>query len=391
MNVIDQPAGKGKMEYKPIERQGWLSLSPINQRRWENFKKNRRGYWALRIFLVLFLFTSFAEIIANDKPLLASIDGKLMFPIFVNYEEADVLPPDPFNLPVLKFRAPHIAKIFAERGWIIWPPIRYSFATINNQPPEPFPSKPFWLYDKEARCAGYSLGTKDPACTLGNWNWLGTDDHGRDVLARVIYGFRVSILFGLILTLSSAVIGVTAGAIQGYFGGWVDLLFQRFIEIWSAMPLFYLLLIVAAVLAPGFWILLGIMLVFSWITFVGVVRAEFFRARNLEYVKAARALGVGNFTIMFRHMLPNAMVATLTFLPFILSGSITTLTSLDFLGFGMPLGSASLGELLQQGKNHTDAPWLGITGFVVISTMLSLLVFIGEATRDAFDPRKTFE
>jgi microcin C transport system permease protein len=229
------------------------------------------------------------------------------------------------------------------------------------------------------------------ACNLGNWNWLGTDDQGRDVLARVIYGFRISVLFGLILTLASAIIGVTAGAVQGYFGGWVDLIFQRFIEIWSAMPLLYLLLIIASILAPGFWILLSIMLVFSWVAFVGVVRAEFYRARNLEYVKAARALGVGNATIMFRHMLPNAMVATLTFLPFILSGSISTLTSLDFLGFGLPPGSASLGELLQQGKNNLEAPWLGISGFIVISLMLSLLVFIGEATRDAFDPRKTFE
>ena len=380
-----------EFQYKPLQNRGWFSLTPINQRRWSNFKKNRRGYWAMWIFLTLFLLTLVAEFIANDRPIIASVDGKVLFPIFVNYEEADILPPDPFNLPVADFRAPHIIEAIEQNGWALWPPVRYSYRTINKQLPEPAPSKPFWLYDSEKRCNAYNNGIDDAACNLGNLNWLGTDDQGRDVLARVIYGFRISILFGLILTISSAIIGVTAGAVQGYFGGWVDLIFQRVIEIWSAMPLLYLLLIIASILAPGFWILLGIMLMFSWVAFVGVVRAEFFRARNLEYVKAARALGVGNGTIMFRHMLPNAMVATLTFLPFILSGSITTLTSLDFLGFGLPPGSASLGELLQQGKNNLEEPWLGISGFVVISLMLSLLVFIGEATRDAFDPRKTFE
>ncbi len=386
-----QKSSDETMEYTPLPRRGWFSLSPINQRRWANFKKNRRGYWAMWIFIFLFLITLVAEIIANDRPIVAMLDGKLMVPIFVNYEENDILPPDEFNLPTVDYRAPHIIEAFAEKGWALWPPVRYSYRTINKQLPEPAPSKPFWLYSAEKRCSGYVDGVEDIACNIGNLNWLGTDDQGRDVLARAIYGFRISILFGLILTILSAIIGVTAGAVQGYFGGWVDLIFQRIIEIWSAMPLLYLLLIIASILAPGFWILLGIMLMFSWVAFVGVVRAEFFRARNLEYVKAARALGVGNMTIMFRHMLPNAMVATLTFLPFILSGSITTLTSLDFLGFGLPPGSASLGELLQQGKNNLEEPWLGITGFIVISMMLSLLVFIGEATRDAFDPRKTFE
>jgi microcin C transport system permease protein len=243
----------------------------------------------------------------------------------------------------------------------------------------------------EKRCAAYPLGVDDPGCNLGNLNWLGTDDQARDVLARVIYGFRISVLFGLILTGISALIGVSMGAIQGFFGGWTDLLLQRFIEIWSAMPVLYILLIIASVLPPGFWILLGIMLVFSWVALVGVVRAEFLRARNFEYVNAARALGVGNMTIIYRHLLPNAMVATLTFLPFILSGSITTLTSLDFLGFGLPPGSPSLGELIAQGKDNLRSPWLGITAFVVISLMLSLLIFIGEAARDAFDPRKTFQ
>jgi microcin C transport system permease protein len=392
MDNQDAKLKDGKDQISTIQKRSRFALSPINQRRKANFKKNRRGYWAMWIFMVLFLVTLAAEFLANDRPIIASIDGKTLYPIFVDYEENDILEEDPFNLPVVDFRAPHIEEAFQEKqGWMIWPPIRYSYRTINKQLPEPAPAKPFWLYDIDERCNAYLSGVSDSACNIGNWNWLGTDDQGRDVLARVIYGFRISILFGLILTLASAVIGVSAGAIQGYFGGWVDLIFQRIIEIWSAMPLLYLLLIVASILEPGFWILLGIMLMFSWVSFVGVVRAEFFRARNLEYVKAARALGVGNITIMFRHMLPNAMVATLTFLPFILSGSITTLTSLDFLGFGLPPGSASLGELLQQGKNNLESPWLGISGFIVISLMLSLLVFIGEATRDAFDPRKTFE
>src|SRR3954454_8478448 len=240
---------------------------------------------------------------------------------------------------------------------------------------EAAPAKPSWMYGKEQRCNRYPLGVEDPNCTIGNWNWLGTDDQARDVLARVIYGFRISVLFGLILTVCSAVIGVAAGAFQGYFGGMVDLLFQRFIEIWSSIPVLYLLLIVAAVLPPGFFILLGLMLLFSWVALVGVVRAEFLRARNFEYVNAARALGVPNLTIMFRPLLPNAMVATLTFLPFILNGSISTLTSLDFLGFGLPPGSPSLGELLAQGKANLQAPWLGLAGFFVIAFMLSLLIF----------------
>jgi microcin C transport system permease protein len=230
----------------------------------------------------------------------------------------------------------------------------------------------------------------DPGCTLANMHILGTDDQGRDVFARLVYGFRISVLFGLTLTILSSVVGVVAGAVQGYFGGWTDLLFQRFIEIWTSIPTLYLLLIISSILAPSFWVLLTILLLFSWVALVGVVRAEFLRGRNFEYVNAARALGVGNWTIMFRHLLPNAMVATITFMPFILGGSITTLTSLDFLGFGMPPGSPSLGELLAQGKNNLQAPWLGLTGFAVISVMLSLLVFAGEAVRDAFDPRKTF-
>jgi len=368
-------------------RQKTLRLSPLNQRRWQSFKANRRGYWSLWIFLALFGLSLIAEVIANDRPILAYYNGELLIPFAIDYPE------EKFGgfLAVTDYRDPVISEEIEANGWILWPPVRYSYRTVNNDIPQAAPAKPSWLYDKETRCQRYPLGADDPNCNLGNWNWLGTDDQARDVLARVIYGFRVSVLFGLILTLGSAVIGVSAGAVQGYFGGMVDLLFQRFIEIWTAIPLLYLLLIVAAVLPPGFFILLGLMLLFSWVAFVGVVRAEFLRARNFEYVNAARALGVSNRTIMFRHLLPNAMVATLTFLPFILNGSITTLTSLDFLGFGLPPGSASLGELLRQGQSNLNAPWLGLSGFVVISLMLSLLIFIGEATRDAFDPRKTFK
>lgn len=376
---------KGEVEkVRHRARRPWLS--PLNQRRWQNFKANRRGYWSLWIFLVLFVLSMLANVIANDKPIMASYNGELLFPVLVDYPE------EKFGgfLAVTDYRDPVIYEEIEANGWILWPPVRYSYRTVNNEIPEAAPAKPSWMYDRETRCQRYPLDADDPACTLGNWNWLGTDDQTRDVLARVIYGFRISVLFGLALTLCSAVIGVSAGAIQGYFGGWTDLIFQRFIEIWSSIPVLYLLLIIAAVLPPGFFILLGIMLLFSWVGFVGVVRAEFLRARNFEYVNAARALGVPNRTIMFRHLLPNAMVATLTFLPFILNGSITTLTSLDFLGFGLPPGSASLGELLKQGQNNLNAPWLAMSGFFVISLMLSLLIFIGEATRDAFDPRKTF-
>jgi microcin C transport system permease protein len=361
-------------------------LSPLNQRRWQNFRSNRRGYWSLWIFLVLFGLSLFSEFIANDKPIIASYKGEILFPVLVAYPE------EKFGgfYAVADYRDPVIRDEIEANGWMVWPPIRYSYTTVNNAIPEAAPARPSWQYDEKTRCSQYAQGVNDPDCIVGNWNWLGTDDQARDVLARAIYGFRVSVLFGLILTIGSAVLGVSAGAVQGYFGGWIDLLFQRFIEIWSAIPVLNLLLIVAAILPPGFFILLGIKLLFSWVAFVGVVRAEFLRARNFEYVNAARALGVPNRTIMFRHLLPNAMVATLTFLPFILNGSISTLTSLDFLGFGLPPGSASLGELLKQGQRNLNAPWLGITGFVTLSIMLSLLIFVGEATRDAFDPRKTF-
>ena len=339
-----------------------LNLSPINQRRWESFKANRRGLWSLRIFLVMFLVTLCAEFIANDKPLILRYDGSLYAPVFFSYPETAF--GGDFETDA-DYRDPYVKKLIEDKGWILWPPIKYSYNTIN-----------------------LDLTVSAPAPPSGE-NWLGTDDQGRDVLARLIYGFRISVLFGLSLTIFSSLIGIAAGAVQGYFGGWTDLLFQRFIEIWTSVPSLYLLIIIASVIEPGFWILLGILLLFSWVSLVGVVRAEFLRARNFEYVLAARALGVGTFTLMYRHLLPNAMVATLTFLPFLLNASITTLTSLDFLGFGLPPGSPSLGELLAQGKANLQAPWLGLTGFFTIAFMLSLLIFIGEAVRDAFDPRNT--
>ena len=372
-NEEAQVAGKRKRE-----------MSPLNQRRLANFIANRRGYYSLWIFLVLFFVTLFSEFIANERPLLVYYKGELLYPVFVSYPE------EKFGgfFAVTDYRDPIIHEEISENGWILWPPVRYSYRTVNTNIPTPAPSVPSWLLDKEERCVKYTLGAEDPDCVVGNWNWLGTDDQGRDVLARIIYGFRISVLFGLVLTLASSIIGVSAGAVQGYYGGWVDLLFQRFIEMWTSIPTLYLILIISSVLTPGFWILFGILLAFAWVALVGVVRAEFLRGRNFEYINAARALGVSNSKIMFRHLLPNAMVATLTFLPFILNGSITTLTALDFLGFGLPPGSPSLGELLAQGKNNIQAPWLGLTGFFVISIMLSLLIFIGEAVRDAFDPRK---
>ncbi len=384
-----QKAGYAEAPIPASENQpppGRLALSPINRRRLRNFKANRRGFWSLWLFLALFGLSLASELIANDRPILVSYKGELLLPVFVDYPE------EKFGgfLAITDYRDPFIQEEIAANGWMLWPPIRYSYRTVNNEIPVPAPAPPSWMLDKDTRCSRYPAGVDDPNCVMGNWNWLGTDDQGRDVVARLIYGFRISVLFGLALTVASSIIGVAAGAVQGYYGGWIDLSFQRFIEIWTAIPTLYLILIVSSVLIPGFWTLFFILLAFSWVALVGVVRAEFLRARNFEYVTAARALGVGNAKIMWRHMLPNAMVATLTFLPFLLNGSITTLTALDFLGFGLPPGSPSLGELLAQGKNNLQAPWLGITGFFVISIMLSLLIFIGEAVRDAFDPRKSF-
>lgn len=350
---------------------GFLSkrMSPLAQRRWQNFKKNRRGWWSLWIFLVLFILSLGVEFIANDKPIVVSYDNELYWPVFKSYPETAF--GGDFDTEA-EYRDEFVEELINEKGWMLWPVVRYSYDTINLASSIPAPAPPFWTLEKAD----------------GVDNWLGTDDQGRDVLARVIYGFRISVLFGLTLTLFSSIIGVAAGAVQGFLGGWVDLLSQRFMEIWSGLPMLYLLIILASVVEPNFWWLLGLMLLFSWMSLVGVVRAEVLRARNFDYVKAASSLGVGRWTVLRRHVLPNAMVATLTFLPFILNSSITTLTSLDFLGFGMPPGSASLGELLSQGKNNLQAPWLGISGFVVLALMLSLLIFIGEAARDAFDPRK---
>jgi len=365
-----------------------VDLSPISRRRWQNFKANRRGYWALWIFLVLFVISLFAEFVANDKPLYLRYDGKSYFPVFFTYPETTF--GGDFETAA-DYRDPYLQKLIAEKGGtMIWPPIRYSYDTHNLDLPTPAPSKPTWLLT-EKQCQPVVERKKLTGCRDLEYNWLGTDDQGRDVVARLIYGFRISVLFGLTLTIASSIIGVAAGAVQGYFGGWTDLLFQRFIEIWNSIPYLYVLLIISSVLPPGFFVLLGIMLLFSWVSLVGLVRAEFLRGRNFEYIQAARALGVSNTVIMFRHLLPNAMVATMTFVPFIVSSSVMTLTALDFLGFGLPPGSPSLGELLSQGKANIQAPWLGLAGFFTVAIMLSLLIFIGEAVRDAFDPRKTFQ
>ena len=364
-----------------------IKLSGLNERRLHLFRVNKRGYWSFWIFLVLFAISIFAPVIANDRPVLASYKGELLFPTFTEYPE------EKFGgfLARTDFRDPFIQDEVKANGWMIWPPLRYSYDSVNNELPTPAPSKPAFQMSREEACAKYPLGPQDPNCVAGNLNWLGTDDQGRDVIARLIYGFRISVFFGLILACVSSVIGIAAGAVQGYFGGWTDLLFQRFIDIWTAIPSLYLLIILSAFIAPTFWILLFILVLFSWTALEGLVRAEFLRGRNLEYVRAARALGLSNTKIMFKHLLPNALVSTVTFMPFIVASSVTTLTALDYLGFGLPPGSPSLGELLNQGKQNLQAPWLGITGFLVLAIMLSLLVFIGEAVRDALDPRKTFQ
>lgn len=339
-----------------------LPISRLNRRRLDKFRANRRGYWSFWIFLVLLLLSLPAEFIANDKPIVVRFDGNFYIPVLASFPET-VFGGD-FETEA-EYRDPFVRDLITEKGWMVWPPIRFSFDTINYDLDIPSPAPPSRV------------------------NILGTDDQARDVAARLIYGFRISVVFGLVLTVISSIVGVAAGAVQGYFGGWVDLLFQRFIEVWSGLPTLFLLIILASVVQPNFWWLLGLMLLFSWMGLVGVVRAEVLRARNFDFVRAARALGVSNTGIMIRHVLPNAMVATLTFLPFILVGSVTVLTSLDFLGFGLPPGSPSLGELLNQGKRNLQAPWLGLSGFFVLAVMLSLLVFIGEAVRDALDVRKT--
>ncbi len=339
-----------------------MTLSPLTRRRSALFHANRRGWWALWIFLFFFLLSLFAEFIANDKPIALNYQGRVLFPVFTLY--TDKYFGGDFDTEA-DYRDPFIAEqIAADRGWMLWPPIRYGASAINYSILTPHPSPP----------------TRE--------NWLGTDDQGRDVLARLIYGFRISILFGLALTLAASTVGIFAGAVQGYFGGWTDLIFQRVIEIWSGLPELFVLIILASLITPGFWWLLLILLLFSWMSLTHVVRAEFLRTRNFDYVRAARALGVPEWRIMLRHVLPNALVSAMTFIPFQVSGAVTALTTLDFLGFGLPVGSPSLGELLLQGKNNPQAPWLGFTGFLVIAAMLTLIIFISEGVRDAFDPRK---
>jgi microcin C transport system permease protein len=336
-------------------------MTPLNKRRLAIFRSSRRGMISLAVFGLLFFVSLFAELLANNRPILIRYDGAFYSPMLRDYPETTFGGDFPTNAV---YTDQELQTLIRGKGWMLWPPIPYSYDTVLK-------------------------GDRRKALLPPSWEHpLGTDDQARDVLARLIYGFRISVLFGFALTLLSAVIGIVAGAVQGYFGGFVDLLMQRFLEIWSSMPTLYLLIILASFIQPGFWVLLGIMLLFSWMALVGLVRAEFLRGRNFDYVRAARALGMLDVRIMFRHILPNAMTASLTFLPFILAGSVTTLTSLDFLGFGLPVGSPSLGELLLQGKNNLNAPWLAFTGFFVIALMLSLLVFIGEAVRDAFNPRR---
>ena len=339
-----------------------MTLSPITRRRWAIFRQNRRGFWSLWIFVVLFGCSLFAEFIANDRPLLIWFDGHWYAPVLRGYSEdtfgSDFLPTE------ADYTDPDVQLAIDAHGWMIWPAIPYSYATTVKNLASPAPSPPSWR------------------------NPLGTDDQARDVLARVIYGFRLSVLFGFTLTAITSVVGVIAGAVQGFYGGLTDLLFQRFIEVWNGMPELYLLIILGSIITPGFWVLLVFLLLFRWMNLTGLVRAEFLRGRNLEYVRAARALGVSDIVVMWRHILPNAMVATLTYLPFILSGSVTLLSTLDFLGFGLPPGSPSLGELVAQARNNLQAPWLGFTAFFVLGGVLTLLIFAGEAVRDAFDPRR---
>ncbi len=325
------------------------------------FKKNRRGYFSFLIFAALFFATLFAEFIANEKPLLVRFNGAFYFPILSNISEKDF--GGEFETAA-DFRDPQVQKLIEEKGWMIFPPIPFSYDTINLAVKAPAPSKPTAA------------------------NLFGTDDNGRDVLARTIYGIRISLIFGLVLTFFSALAGIFIGAIQGYFGGLTDLTLQRFMEIWSSMPVLFLLIILSSIFEPSFFTLLALMLLFSWMSLVSVVRAEFLRLRNFDFVRASKALGASNSRIIFRHILPNAAPIILANIPFLLSGSIITLTSLDFLGLGMPIGSPSLGELLAQGKNNLTAYWLGLTGFVTVTIILTLLVFIGEAVRDALDTRR---
>lgn len=328
---------------------------------WSQFKKSKKGYYSFIILVMMLSVTMFAEIIANDKPILMYFKGDLYIPILQNIREVDI---GGDYISEANFNDPFVQELVREDGWYIMPPITYSYKTIN-------------YYDASSAPAAPNLE-----------NLLGTDDQGRDILARLIYGFRISIIFGVVLTVISSIIGIVIGAIQGYFGGKTDIILQRFIEIWSGMPSLYILIILSSIIVPNFWWLLFIMLLFSWLSLVSVVRAEFLKARNLEYVKAAKALGVPERKIIFKHILPNAFVASMTFIPFLLNGSISTLTSLDFLGLGLPPGSPSLGEVLSQAKNNLHAYWISSSIFITLTLMLSVLILIGESVRDVLDPRK---
>jgi microcin C transport system permease protein len=382
----------------PAESAGFFRLSPINRRRLANFRANKRGYWSFWLFLVLFVLSLFAEFLANDKPILVRFKGEFYTPILRDYTESQFLPEDQVIDPnaTVQFRDKVIADAVKAEGWMIFPPIAFSEQTRAQLPLMPdlsrqmsAPTPPTWALE-EAQCKPLAEAVGGTGCADIEWNWFGTDDSGRDVLARVIYGFRISIVFALLLTITSSLIGVAAGAIQGYYGGWLDLIFQRLIEVVESMPRLFLLIILASFFIPSFWTIFAIMLLFSWTALVGVVRAEFLRARNFDYVKAARALGLKDSTIILRHVLPNAMVATITMLPFVIAGAVDSLTALDFLGLGMPPGSPSLGDLAKQANASPQSWWLGVSAFVTVSVILTLLVFVGEAVRDAFDPRKTF-
>lgn len=360
-------------------------ISPLNQRRWKLFKQNRRGRWSLWVFAFLCLISIFADVIANDRPIIASYKGQIMFPVLFDYPDSTF----GGELAAADFHDPAVQAELEQHGWSIWPPIHYSYNTISpySRSLEP----PFWLQSREDLCEPYADGVSDKECRFANWHILGTDDQTRDIFTRILYGFRVSLVFTVLVTFFSALLGVAAGAVQGYFGGVLDLIMQRLIEIWYSVPGLLLIIVMSSIFKQSFWTLLLILISFQWIVMVGLVRAEFLRARNLEYVTAARALGASDLTIIMRHLLPNAMVATLTYVPFLLTTSLSALTALDYLGFGLPPGSASLGEVIRQGSRALTSPWIGLSAFVVIAVMLSLLAFIGEAVRGAFDPRKTFQ
>ena len=337
-----------------------MRMSPLARRRLAQFRSNRRAWWSLWLLAGLFMVTLGAELIANDRPLLVRYQGDWLFPVLQDLPETRF--GGELDTPAV-YRDPAVQALIDRDGWMLWAPIRFSASTIHVERAEPTPSPP------------------------GQGNWLGTDDQGRDVLARLIYGIRTSLVFATLLTLATVLLGIAAGAVQGYFGGWADLVGQRVTEIWSGLPVLFMLIILSSLVVPGFWWLLGLLALFGWTELSGLVRAEFLRTRQLDHVRAARTLGVPTWRIVWRHVLPNALVTTLTLLPFIFTGAIGLLTSLDFLGFGLPPGSASLGELIAQGKNNLQAPWLGLTAFLGVSLLLTLLVFIGEGLRDAFDPR----